>query len=45
MRIGQRVDKVTKAYLNGGSATAPTSLSIDLPPLNAPSPDGSAPPQ
>ena len=44
-RNGQRVDKVTKSYINGTAAAAPPSLSISLPTSNAPSPDGSPPAQ
>jgi hypothetical protein len=44
-RNGQRVDKVTKTYLNGSAASSPTSLSITLPTSNSPSPDGSPPAQ
>jgi hypothetical protein len=44
-RSGQRVDKVTKTYINGPAAASPTSLSIQLPTSNSPSPDGSPPAQ
>ena len=44
-RNGQRVDKVTKTYLNGSAASSATSLSITLPTSNSPSPDGSPPAQ
>lgn len=40
-RNGQRVDKVTKAYINGPSTSSPPSLSIQLPTSNGPSPGGS----
>jgi len=42
---GQRVDRVTKRYLRGGTPSAPTSLSITLPTSNSPSPEGSPPAQ
>lgn len=44
-RNGQRVDKVTKAYINGPATSSPASLSIQFPTSNAPSPNGSPPAQ
>ena len=38
---GPRVDAVTTRYLSGGEASAPASLSIELPPPNLASPGGS----